>query len=362
MENSGSFKEKSLFNGVYFGEFKSKLFHGKGKYTWSNGTIYEGDWVDGKRTGKGRVIWPCGKKYKGELSKNYSLMGGKNRNIYIGNWKNNKRDGRGIIKWASGDVLDGCWSNGRLRSGVYRFANGDVYTGGLKNSHFHRKGESAWSNDEIIFEGDWVKGKITGKGLLIWPSGTNYVGNFDKNCLHDNGTYTWKDGSVYIGNWKNNKADGKGIMKWANGDVFDGCWSKGVRHGSGVYRFANGDVCVGNFKGKFLHGKGKYTCSNGTIYKGYWDDGTMTKKIPDLENVVGDCMLLQISNKGESDAGLSCLVTKRKNIEGVMIVEKIEQYSEITKLSEMQGKKSSSISTFFKTVKAKLQRNLQLRI
>ncbi|XP_058750374.1 uncharacterized protein LOC131623375 [Vicia villosa] len=360
MENSGSFKEKTLFNGVYFGEFKSKLFHGKGKYTWSNGTIYEGDWVDGKRTGKGRIIWPCGKKYKGELSKNYSLMGGKNRNIYIGNWKNNKRDGRGIIKWASGDVLDGCWSNGRLRSGVYRFANGDVYTGGLKNSHFHRKGESAWSNDEIIYEGDCVKGKITGKGLLIWPSGTNYVGNFDKNCLHDNGTYTWKDGSVYIGNWKNNKTDGKGIMKWANGDFFDGCWSKGVRHGSGVYRFANGDVCIGKFKSKFLYGKGKYTCSNGTIYKGYWDDGTMTKKIPDLENVVGDCVLLQICNKGESDAGLSCLVTKRKNIEGVMIVEKIEQYSETTKLEVMQGKKSSSIRTFFKTVKAKLERNLQL--
>ncbi|XP_058750394.1 uncharacterized protein LOC131623400 [Vicia villosa] len=151
-------------------------------------------------------------------------------------------------------------------------------------------------------------------------------------------------------------------MKWANGDVFEGCWSKGLRHGSGVYRFAKGDVCNGNFKSKFLHGKGKYTCSNGTIYKGYWDDGTMTKKIPDLENLVGDCMLLHICNKGESDAGLSCLVTKGKNIQGVMIVEKIEQYSETTKLEVMQGKKSSSIRTFFKTVKAKLERNLQLRI
>ncbi|XP_058750376.1 phosphatidylinositol 4-phosphate 5-kinase 8-like [Vicia villosa] len=159
MENSGSFKEKSLFNGVYFGEFKSKLFHGKGKYTWSNGTIYEGDWVDGKRTGKGRIIWPCGKKYKGG---NGPVMG-KNRNIYIGNWKNNQRDGRGIVKWASGEVLEGCWSNGLLRSGVYRLANGDVYAGDFKGSIFHEKGESAWLNDEIIYEGDWVNGKMTEK-------------------------------------------------------------------------------------------------------------------------------------------------------------------------------------------------------
>ncbi|XP_058755814.1 phosphatidylinositol 4-phosphate 5-kinase 6-like [Vicia villosa] len=358
MENSGSFKEKSFLNGVYFGEFKSKLFHGKGKYTWSNGTIYEGDWVDGKRTGKGRIIWPCGKKYKGG---NGPVMG-KNRNIYIGNWKNNQRDGRGIVKWASGEVLEGCWSNGLLRSGVYRLANGDVYTGDFKGSIFHEKGESAWSNDEIIYEGDWVNGKMTGKGLAIWPSGTNYERKVSKNYSHGNGTYTWKDGSIYFGNWKNSKIDGKGVMKWANGDVFEGCWSKGLRHGSGVYRFAKGDVCNGNFKSKFLHGKGKYTCSNGTIYKGYWDDGTMTEKIPDLENLVGDCMLLHICNKGESDAGLSCLVTKGKNIQGVMIVERIEQYSEISKLSEMQGKKSSSISTFFKIIKAKLGRNLQLRI
>ncbi|CAI8597061.1 unnamed protein product [Vicia faba] len=365
MENNGSFKEKSFFNGVYFGEFKSKVFHGKGKYTWSNGTIYEGDWVDGKKSGKGRIIWPCRKKFKGEVSKNDCLgnEAEKNRCVYIGNWKNNKKDGRGTVKWACGDVLDGCWSNGVLMSGVCRFANGDIYTGGFKNSFFHGKGESTGSNDVIIYEGDWVNGKITGKGLLTWPSGTNYEAKFSRSCPRGNGTYTWKDGSIFNGNWKDNKKSGKGVMKWANGDVFDGSWSNGLRHGSGVYRFANGDVCIGNFKSKFLHGKGKYTSSNGTIYKGYWDDGTMTEKIPDLENLVGDYMLLQIPNKDESDAGLSCLVTKGKNIQGVLVVEKIEQYSETTKLSVMQGKKkSSTISTFFKTVKAKMERNLQIRI
>lgn len=357
-----SFKENSFFNGVYFGEFKSELFHGNGKYTWSNGTIYEGDWVDGKRTGKGRIIWPCGKEYKGEFSKNdcgdNGPLKGENRNIYIGNWKNSKKDGRGTVKYADGAVLEGCWSNGVLRSGVSRFANGDVYTGDFKRSLFHRKGESIALNDEITYEGDWVNGKMTGKGSMIWPSGTNYEAKVSEIFAHGNGTYTWKDGSVYIGNWRNNERGAKGIMKWANGDVFDGCWWNGERHGSGVYRFANGDVCVGYFKSKFLQGNGKYTSANGTIYKGYWDTGTMTGKIPmmikDPQNLVGDCMLLQISNKDESGTGLSCLVIKGKYIEGVLIIEKIDENSE--------KKKSSSINTFFKTVKAKLERNLQLLI
>jgi len=38
------FKEIFYSNGdVYLGSFKDELPHGSGKYTWSNGSIYEGD-------------------------------------------------------------------------------------------------------------------------------------------------------------------------------------------------------------------------------------------------------------------------------------------------------------------------------
>lgn len=40
---------------VYEGRFKKGLPHGQGKYTWSNGSYYDGTWKEGKREGKGMM-------------------------------------------------------------------------------------------------------------------------------------------------------------------------------------------------------------------------------------------------------------------------------------------------------------------
>ena len=39
------------------GEFDNDLFNGKGDYTYSNGDIYEGDWVNGNAHGKGKYVF-----------------------------------------------------------------------------------------------------------------------------------------------------------------------------------------------------------------------------------------------------------------------------------------------------------------
>lgn len=33
---------------VYEGEFKNNVFHGKGKYFWNEGDVFEGEFVNGK--------------------------------------------------------------------------------------------------------------------------------------------------------------------------------------------------------------------------------------------------------------------------------------------------------------------------
>ena len=38
---------------------------GKGKMTLANGTVYEGDFVDGMFTGKGKLTWANGDVYEG---------------------------------------------------------------------------------------------------------------------------------------------------------------------------------------------------------------------------------------------------------------------------------------------------------
>ena len=50
-------------------EFILNEIEGKGKYHWSDGREYEGDWVQNKMHGQGTFIYPDGKKYIGEYKK-----------------------------------------------------------------------------------------------------------------------------------------------------------------------------------------------------------------------------------------------------------------------------------------------------
>ncbi len=54
-------------HGTYVGEFKGKIMHGTGTFTFKTGIIYKGDWKDGVMDGKGELIFPNGAKYEGEF-------------------------------------------------------------------------------------------------------------------------------------------------------------------------------------------------------------------------------------------------------------------------------------------------------
>ena len=41
--------------------------HGKGKYIYSDGSIYDGQWIDSKMHGKGIYIYPNQDRYEGEF-------------------------------------------------------------------------------------------------------------------------------------------------------------------------------------------------------------------------------------------------------------------------------------------------------
>jgi len=45
---------------------------------------------------------------------------------------------------------------------------------------------------------------------------------------------TWPDNSVYTGDFVNGKVEGKGTKVWANGNRYEGGWRNNLQHGPGV--------------------------------------------------------------------------------------------------------------------------------
>ena len=77
----------------------------------------------------------------------------------------------------------------------------------------HGKGKIYYKNDNIAYDGDFVKRKFEG-----------------------NGKYIYEDGSYYIGQYLNGLKHGKGIEYYKNGDIrYEGLFVKGNYEGNGKY-------------------------------------------------------------------------------------------------------------------------------
>ena len=64
------------------------------------------------------------------------------------------------------------------------------YSGTCSNGKAHGKGAVQWLTDGIpisSYDGEFVEGKLTGKGVLFDKNGENYEGNFLDGKLHGKG-------------------------------------------------------------------------------------------------------------------------------------------------------------------------------
>ena len=80
---------------VYEGEFKNGLRNGQGKYTMSDGFVYEGTWRDDQIQGAGVARYPTGQ-------------------IYEGQFKQGVPHGKGTMTFADGTIYEGSWLNGKM--------------------------------------------------------------------------------------------------------------------------------------------------------------------------------------------------------------------------------------------------------
>ena len=134
------------------------------KYTWPDGRVYEGDWLQDKRTGKGKMTWPDGA-------------------IYEGDWLQDKRTGKGKMTWPDGSIYEGDWLDGEMNGkGKFTFASGRIYEGDFTDNQYNGKGKFI-SPDGEIYEGLYQNNKRQGTGILITVDGKCYSQIYSQDKL-----------------------------------------------------------------------------------------------------------------------------------------------------------------------------------
>lgn len=100
--------------GRYVGEYVEDQPHGKGVFTYADGSKYDGMWENGKYSGKGEHT-------------------STDKSRYIGSWKDGTPHGSGILFGSDRSATSGTWSEGKIITGEFIFPDGVKYVGAFKN-------------------------------------------------------------------------------------------------------------------------------------------------------------------------------------------------------------------------------------
>ena len=135
-------------------------------------------------------------------------------------------------------------------------------------SYRHNCVDSIKANDGTKYLGTFENNEIHGQGTPTFPNGAKYIGSFKNDKLHGQGTFTYPNGTKHVGEYRQNKPNGQGILYYNNGDKYVGMFKKGKRHGHGEFTSPTGNRYVGKFENNQRHGRGTYTYPDGVKYVG----------------------------------------------------------------------------------------------
>ncbi|KAI3755224.1 hypothetical protein L1987_55020 [Smallanthus sonchifolius] len=339
-----------VLNGdVYFGDVKGMIPHGKGKYTWSDGTVYEGCWEEGKMTGDGRITWSSGASYEGDFSGGYLDGFGKLTNpdgsIYIGSWRLNNQHGLGRKQYINSDVYDGSWKEGvHEGNGKYAWANGNLYIG------------------------NWKGGSMCGRGVMKWLNGDLFDGHWSNGYRHGSGVYRFADGSYYFGMWTKGLKDGQGMFYPA------GSRSRSSRRIGKTKVLLSPSSSFSSDRFKDMKRSISRSLSEKISINGFFrDSGRISSKRVSLEEdrrIGGSAHANTdiLSDEGESEVDDITVVCEREYIQGVLIKEITKNHDgpsykrEQPKFHIEEMKRKSSADIFKGHKSYYLMLNLQLGI
>lgn len=185
---------RALPNGdIYVGNFAGLVPHGFGKYMWTDGTLYYGEWDTSKMTGRGVIQWPSGASYDGDLCGGFidgtGTFKGVDGSVYKGSWRMNKKHGMGTMVYANNDTYEGLWNEGLPEGfGKYTWADGNIFTGSWKSGKMNGRGVMQWINGDSL-DCNWLNGLAHGKGFCKYASEARYIGTWDRGLKDGHGMF-----------------------------------------------------------------------------------------------------------------------------------------------------------------------------
>jgi len=188
---------------------------GKGTRVYPDGSIYTGQFKDGKREGQGSLSWPDGIHFTGQWRSDkkhgYGTQAYADGSMYVGEFRRSQPHGRGSLTAPDGSVRGETWERGRRISRrattpparMPEGAGSGCTVGDCRSG----RGSYRWSNGSS-YTGGFRKFKQHGQGTLVYANGASYVGEWEDGRRHGYGSYTGPDGRQHVGLWKSSRYAG----------------------------------------------------------------------------------------------------------------------------------------------------------
>lgn len=195
-------------------------------------------------------------------------------------------DGRGklFVKNGSYDELiyEGNWLKGKYHGpGKSFFNNGKIDYDGIWKHHLQHDKKGTFyhkSNQKKYYYGQVIDGKITGKGTYYDNNGKRiYLGEVKDNERSGIGSeYNMLGKVIYSGHWKKNQRDGLGVSFYSHSGIvrYYGHWKGGKKDGKGMLYLPTGTLqYIGFWKNDSRNGFGtEFHNDLRPQYTGNWKD------------------------------------------------------------------------------------------
>ncbi|TNV81539.1 hypothetical protein FGO68_gene16141 [Halteria grandinella] len=138
-----------------------------------------------------------------------------NKGIYWGQCEGEVRDGYGLvycISYNNNPRLFECqWDRGRPVNGrVILIVDNEwqKYEGAFDHEYLRTGTGNIQGEDGELYEGEWNRAEMHGRGKSVGADGRSYEGEFKDNKSHGQGRYTLPDGTYLEGQWEDDKQIG----------------------------------------------------------------------------------------------------------------------------------------------------------